>query len=121
VSNYLLISAGINTPPALLGIALLFVFLCVYQCVPKPLVYASRILLSHLSLLFIPAIVAVANYTDLIANHALALVLAIVISTLVSLAVVGVLCQHLIKTIELESNSLGQTASDDGSEINPND
>ncbi len=98
-SEYTFTRMGWAFPPALGGIVLLFVLMAAYRCVPKPVSIASAPLLKHMSLFFLPAIVAIANYTDLIKAYPLALLLAIVVSTLVSLALTAIIANKLMHVL----------------------
>lgn len=101
VGKYLLLQININMPPALLGIAVLFCSLLLIKGVPKVISNAANPLLAHMSLFFIPAIVAIVNFTDLIAAFPLALFFSIVVSTLVSLAITGWISQLLMHKLNV--------------------
>jgi len=96
VADYLLTHFQISTPPALLGIAVLFIGFVLTKCIPTSIALAAKPLLSHMTLFFIPAIVAIVNFVDLIAAFPLALILAIVVSTIISLAVTALISQRLM-------------------------
>jgi holin-like protein len=74
-------------PGPVIGMALLFIALALRGGVPAFLGQTSTSLLSHLSLLFIPAGVGVMLHFQRIANEWLAIACALVISTAVTLAV----------------------------------
>jgi holin-like protein len=80
----------------LLGIAALFIIFITIKCIPTSIEIAAKPLLGHMSLFFIPAIVAIVNFTDLITAFPLALILSIIVSTLVSLAITALLSQRLM-------------------------
>ena len=101
VAEYLLLQSNINVPPALLGIAVLFCGLLLIKSVPKVISNAANPMLAHMSLFFIPAIVAIVNFTDLIAAFPLALFFSIVVSTLISLALTGWLSQLLMHKLNV--------------------
>jgi holin-like protein len=101
VAKNLLLQININIPPALLGIAVLFCCLLLIKGVPKVISNAANPLLAHMSLFFIPAIVAIVHFTDLIAAFPLALFFSIVVSTLVSLAITGWISQLLMHTLNI--------------------
>ncbi len=101
VAEYLLLQSNINVPPALLGIAVLFCVLLLIKSVPKVISNAANPMLAHMSLFFIPAIVAIVNFTDLIAAFPLALFFSIVVSTLISLALTGWLSQLLMHKLNV--------------------
>jgi holin-like protein len=99
---------GLSFPPAILGIVALFIGLIALRRVPKSVYGAGKPLLAHMSLFFLPAIVAIVNYTDLVQQFPLALFLAIVITTLMSLALTALLAQWLMHQLNPESE--GQQA-----------
>ena len=101
IAEYLLLQININVPPALLGIAVLFCSLLLIKSVPKVISNAANPLLAHMSLFFIPAIVAIVNFTDLIAAFPLALFFSIVVSTLISLALTGWISQLLMHKLNV--------------------
>ncbi|MFT6269575.1 MAG: holin-like protein [Alphaproteobacteria bacterium] len=107
VAEYLLLQFEINIPPALLGIAVLFCALLLFKHVPKAISTAADPLLAHMSLFFIPAIVAIVNFFDLITAFSLALFLSIVVSTLFSLAITAWISQrlmHMLNPAEVNSD-----------------
>jgi len=91
-----LLQFNITIPPALVGIAALFFALLLLMRVPIAISKAADPLLGNMSLFFIPAIVAIVNYIDLILAYPLALFLSIVVSTLLSLAITAWLSQRLM-------------------------
>jgi holin-like protein len=101
MAEYLLLQININVPPALLGIAVLFCSLLLIKSVPKVISNAANPLLAHMSLFFVPAIVAIVNFTDLIAAFSLALFFSIVVSTLISLALTGWISQLLMHKLNV--------------------
>jgi holin-like protein len=100
MAQYLLLQVQINVPPALLGIVVLFCGLLWIKGVPKVISNAANPLLAHMSLFFIPAIVAIVNFIDLIAAFPLALFFSIVVSTLVSLAITAWISQKLMHRLD---------------------
>jgi putative effector of murein hydrolase LrgA (UPF0299 family) len=79
-------------PGPVFGMGLLFAYLLVRggqgaRQVPARLATVADGLLGNLSLLFVPAAVGLMNYFDLLSKNAVALVLAVVVSTAVTMAV----------------------------------
>jgi holin-like protein len=105
VAKYLLLQVNINVPPALLGIAVLFCGLLLLKDVPKAISKVANPLLAHISLFFIPAIVAIVNFIDLILAFPMALFFSIVVSTLVSLAITGWISQRLMHRLNCANTS----------------
>jgi holin-like protein len=100
-AKYLLLQLKINIPPALLGIAVLFCGMLLMKGIPKVIFNAANPLLAHMSLFFIPAIIAIVNFIDLIAAFPLALFFSIVVSTLISLAITGWISQRLMNKLNV--------------------
>ena len=105
VAQYMLLQVQIHVPPALLGIAVLFCALLWIKGVPKAISNAANPLLAHMSLFFIPAIVAIVNFIDLIAEFPLALFFSIVVSTLVSLAITAWISQLLMHKLDITNGN----------------
>ena len=105
VAQYLLLQVQIHVPPALLGIAVLFCALLWIKGVPKAISNAANPLLAHMSLFFIPTIVAIVNFIDLIAEFPLALFFSIVVSTLVSLAITAWISQLLMHKLDITNGN----------------
>ena len=82
-AKYWLVQLKINIPPALLGIAVLFCGMLLMKGIPKVIFNAANHLLAHMSLCFMPVIIAIVNFTDLIAAFPMALFFSIVVSTLI--------------------------------------
>lgn len=98
VCDYLFEIYNVKIPAGLFGISVLFLWFVINRCVAKPIQAASKPLLTHMSLFFLPAIVGIMNYSDLLYQHALALILAIVFATLFSLLLTALIAQWLIKS-----------------------
>ena len=83
--------AGIPFPGPVIGMLLLFGFLLVRGGIPTPLGTVANSLLNHLSLLFVPAGVGVILHLQLLAGDALPITVSLVVSTLATIAVTGLL------------------------------
>ncbi len=79
-------ASGAPLPGPVIGMAILFVGLALRGRVPEPLQETTRSILDHLSLLFVPAGVGVMIYLPLIADEWLPIASAIVVGTLVTIA-----------------------------------
>lgn len=79
--------AGLPVPGPVVGMVILFVGLVVKGGVPAELERVGTALLSHLSLLFVPAGVGVMIHLGLIADEWLPISAALIASTLVTIAV----------------------------------
>lgn len=82
-------------PGPVLGMLLLFTGLVIRRGIPESLEKTGTGLLSHLSLLFIPAGVGVTVHLKLLADEWLPIAAALVVSTIVTLAVTGLVMQVL--------------------------
>lgn len=78
-------------PGPVAGMVLLFVYLLVKGEIPEPLAQLSDSLLNNLSLLFVPAGVGVMLHFDLLGTELIPLSIALVLSTLVAIAVTALL------------------------------
>lgn len=81
-------------PAALLGLLLLFFTLICLGRVPKHLEYVSQFFLRHLSLFFIPPLVAAWVYAEQLGEHLWLFLFAIILSTFVSLCITSWLGQR---------------------------
>ncbi|MGB0833757.1 MAG: CidA/LrgA family protein [Psychrobium sp.] len=86
-----------SIPGSVIGLVLLFITLSI-RVIPlswvKP---TSDLLLSYMTMFFVPVGVALLNYKDLLLQHWLAILLSSIVSTIVVLLVVGICYQRLIK------------------------
>ena len=92
-------------PGPVLGMTLLFLSLVLYRRIPEALDTASTALLSHLSLLFIPAGVGLMLYFDAIAKEWLPIVITLIFSTLISMVVIALSMQFLMKVFKPKTRS----------------
>jgi holin-like protein len=76
---------GLPVPGPVLGMIMLVITLVIYGRAPESLNTASTTLLSHLSLLFIPAGVGMMVHFDRIANEWLSISVALILSTVITL------------------------------------
>lgn len=97
ICDYLFEIYNIKIPAGLFGIGVLFLWFTINRCVATPIQKAAQPLLTHMSLFFLPAIVGIVNYTDLLFEHAISLILAIVVATLCSLLITALIAQWLLK------------------------
>ena len=83
----LVVALGIPVPGPVVGMVILFVGLLVTGSVPDGLASVADALLSHLSLLFVPAGVGIIVHFALIGTDAVPISVALVVSTLLTVAV----------------------------------
>ena len=87
LGEFVVTGADIPFPGPVVGMVLLFAFLAVRGSVPRQLEQVADTLLSNLSLLFVPAGVGVMLHFDLLGADALPLSVALLLSTLATIAV----------------------------------
>ncbi len=85
-------------PGPVIGMVLLFIYCAIRKGVPDDLASVGDNLLKNLSLLFVPAGVGVMVYGALFAREAVAIVAALIGSTVITVGVTGLLMQRLNKT-----------------------
>lgn len=91
------VALDLPVPGPVMGMVILFVGLLMKGGIPKPLALVGDTFLSNLSLLFVPAGVGVMLHVALIGEQVLAITLALVVSTLVTIAVTAVIMLHLTR------------------------
>jgi holin-like protein len=87
---------GLPVPGPVIGMVLLFATLTGRQAVPESLQTTASGLLSHLSLLFVPAGVGVMLHFHRLANEWLPIAIALVVSTVLALAVTALVMRRLL-------------------------
>lgn len=97
LAGELLAHAGVPLPGPVLGLAALLVFLMTKDSAPRGLDGAADSVLRHLPLYFVPAAVGALYLAPRLATEAVPIAVALVVSTLVGLAVAGWLFQWLAK------------------------
>lgn len=99
IGEALVVWSGLLVPGPVLGMAIMFVGLMVRGGVPKGLGRVVDGLLAHLSLLFVPAGVGVMLHIAMLREEWLAISLALVFSTVLTIAVTGLLMTVLIRWV----------------------
>ena len=90
-------ASGVPLPGPVIGMAILFIGLMIRGGVPEPLQQTTKSILDHLSLLFVPAGVGVMIYLPLIADEWLSIASAVVIGTLVTIALTAWIMSVILK------------------------
>lgn len=98
--------SGLPVPGPVVGMVLLFAGLLIKGGLPDDLAKVSDTLLTHLSLLFVPAGVGVMLHIGLLGKEWIAISTALVLSTLITIAVTA--------AIMLAFNRFRRTVPDDG-------
>lgn len=89
--------SGVPIPGPVIGMVLLFIALRWRESLPDALRATAETLLSHLSLLFIPAGVGIIQHGARLADEWLALLAAMVLSTLITVAVTALVMYWVIR------------------------
>ncbi len=94
-----LASAGLTlpVPGPVIGMVLLFLYLMVRKGISSNMAQTTDVLLNHLSLLFVPAGVGVMLHFRLLEENWLAVSIALVVSTLVTIIVTALMMKWLSK------------------------
>lgn len=88
-------SLHIKFPGSIVGLILLFISLY-FKLIPVSFVQeGSGFLLSILALFFVPATVGVMNYPELLSVRGLLVLIAVIVSTILTIIVSGRVCQYL--------------------------
>ncbi len=89
IGELLVSTSGLPIPGPVVGMVLLFIGLSIHGALPEDLGAAADALISNLSLLFVPAGVGVMLHAKLIGNELVPISVALVVSTLLTIAVTG--------------------------------
>jgi holin-like protein len=95
-------------PGPVLGMVMLFLTLMVRGYTPEPLENASSALLSHLSLLFVPAGVGMMSHFGRIADEWLPITLALFLSTIITMVATAGIMQITSRWFTRPENAGGQ-------------
>lgn len=105
LGELIVVYLNLPVPGPVIGMAILFFGLVLYGKVPEKLSDTANGLLEQLSLLFVPAGVGVMTHLTLLGNQWLPLTASLVISTLLTITITGLLMQHLSRqAIRTEPN-----------------
>lgn len=97
IGEVLVVWTGLPVPGPVVGMTLMFVGLSLWGRVPEGLGRVVDGLLSHLSLLFVPAGVGVMLHIAMLREEWLAISVALVLSTVMTVAATGLLMAALIQ------------------------
>lgn len=95
VGELLVVATGLPVPGPVVGMALMFIALLARGSVPAELGGVADTLIGNLSLLFVPAGVGVMLHARLIGEQLAPISLALIISTVLAIAVTGALMAWL--------------------------
>jgi holin-like protein len=108
IGEFVVNTASLPFPGPVVGMLLLFLFLMINGEVAEPLAQVSDALLGNLSLLFVPAGVGVMLHFDLLDGNAWPLLIALVISTLLTIAVTAKVMLRLNRRNPVDQTGNGQ-------------
>lgn len=97
VGEAMVLYLKLPVPGPVMGMVLLFITLLIRNRTPQSLDNASTALLSHLSLLFVPAGVGMMVHFERIGNEWLPISVAIIFSTLVTLVLTALLMKGCLR------------------------
>ncbi|TCD10958.1 CidA/LrgA family protein [Oricola cellulosilytica] len=89
------VAVGLPVPGPVMGMALLFAGLMIHGGIPEDLQKVGGALLANLSLLFVPAGTGIMVHLSLLTGDGIAVSVALVVSTVATIAVTGLLMQFL--------------------------
>ena len=95
LGEIIVVASGLPLPGPVVGMALLFIGLLIRGGIPEGLDRMADGLLSHLSLLFVPAGVGVMLHAQLIGAELLPLAASIIISTMITIVITAWIMQSL--------------------------
>jgi holin-like protein len=104
ISLFLFHYFTIPLPPALIGIFILLLLFLLLGGVPAAITQSARPLLAHMGLFLLPALISVLLYGDLFEQYYVALIIAVLLSTLVSLGITLWLSQHILSGVKVSTH-----------------
>lgn len=99
--------AGVPIPGPVLGMVMLFLTLWIRGAVPESVGTASSALLSHLSLLFVPAGVGMMAHFNRIADEWVPITLALLLSTIITMVATALIMQFTTRWLGRSTGGQG--------------
>ncbi len=87
---------GLPVPAGIWGLVMLFISFVALRKVPESLRLACDFMIRHMPFLFLPALVSVMAYRAFLKTQGLVLLLAMIISTIIGLALAGLIFEKLV-------------------------
>jgi holin-like protein len=112
ISLFLFNYFSIPLPPALIGIFILLLLFLLLRRIPDIVTQSARPLLAHMGLFLLPALISVLLYGDLFEQYYVALIIAVLLSTLFSLGITLWLSQRILLGVKI-SNQINQPMIDE--------
>lgn len=107
IGEFAVSTANIPFPGPVAGMILLFGFLLIRGEIPEALGQVSGALLNNLSLMFVPAGVGVMVHLELLGSDALPLSIALVVSTLLTIAITALVMLWLSRILSADTDDKG--------------
>lgn len=102
---------GIFIPPSIIGLVLLWALLMLNIIKVKLIQEGAGFLIAFLTLFFIPATVGVVDYPELLTVSGLLLVLAVFLSTIVTIIATGKLSQYIERKEQAMKEDIGHVST----------
>ncbi|MBR9829864.1 MAG: CidA/LrgA family protein [Oceanospirillales bacterium] len=103
LGEWIVLALALPVPGPVMGMVLLLVGLVVHGKVPGWLRVPAEGLLRHLALLFVPAGVGLMVHAELIAAEWLVILVALVLSTVVTILVTALVLKRLTRGLQLDT------------------
>lgn len=103
LGEWLVLALALPVPGPVMGMVLMLVALIVMRRVPDMIRTPSEGLLRHLALLFVPAGVGLTVHAELIAKEWLVILVALVLSTVVTIIVTALVLKRLTRNLNLDA------------------
>lgn len=100
LGELIVVGTGLPLPGPVVGMLFLFLGLVIRGGIPAPLGQVAGALMDNLSLLFVPAGVGVMTHLSLLEHQWLPISLSLVVSTLLTIAVTGLVMSALLRLRE---------------------
>ncbi|WP_417534576.1 CidA/LrgA family protein [Marinobacterium stanieri] len=103
LGEWLVLALALPVPGPVMGMVLMLVALILMRRVPDMIRTPSEGLLRHLALLFVPAGVGLTVHAELIAKEWLVILVALVLSTVVTIIVTALVLKRLTRNLNLDA------------------
>ncbi|NVK54797.1 MAG: CidA/LrgA family protein [Alteromonadaceae bacterium] len=97
LGEFLVLVADAPIPGALVGLLILLGGLLIHQRPVFAISRGAQPMLTHMSVLFVPAVIGVGLFWDTVSANALGIVLALVATTIISLGLTAWIAQQLLR------------------------
>lgn len=98
LGEFIVLVADVPLPGALIGLLILLAGLLLHQRPPQSVGHGAVPLLTHMSVMFVPAVIGVGLFWDEVKANVLGITLAIVATTIIGLGFTAWLAQKLMQS-----------------------